>query len=345
MALDPSDATLDRARALGFTVAGTFVASDLSLRIVRFRTPLGINALVGRRLLSEDNPELFELNSFFALQAGQCDGQICGAHQQIGWPSRPSRCGAGVRIGIVDTTVDTSRRALRAAQIQTRRFTPKDAKNADGAHGTAVAGLLVGDVDSAHPGLLRSSRLFAADPFYRANRTAVADTAGVVQALNWLVGRRAAVIGMPLAGPRNQLLELAIETAVRKGVVIVAAAGNAGPGAAPAYPAAIDGVIAVTAIDDGGRVYRRANQGDYIDFALPGVDVWTIGRGDGRARSGTSFAVPFMMALLAEGLRTRRTDAKVAVAGRNPFDTVDLGRRGRDAVFGWGLPRHRSKCG
>ena len=39
------------------------------------------------------------------------------------------------------------------------------------------------------------------------------------------------------------------------------------------YPAAYSGVVAVTAVDSRLEVYRRANRGDYIDIAAPGVNL------------------------------------------------------------------------
>ena len=53
-------------------------------------------------------------------------------------------------------------------------------------------------------------------------------------------------------------------------------------------------------IDAARRVYNEANQGDYIDFSAPGVDIWTIDdKTRGRYSSGTSFAVPHALAVAA----------------------------------------------
>ena len=59
------------------------------------------------------------------------------------------------------------------------------------------------------------------------------------------------VVTISLVGPRNAVLERAIGAAQRKGVVVVAAVGNDGPAAPPAYPASYDGVVAVTAATSG----------------------------------------------------------------------------------------------
>ena len=66
---------------------------------------------------------------------------------------------------------------------------------------------------------------------------------------------------MSFAGPRDPSLERAFKAAREQGVVLVAAAGNAGPKSPPLYPAADPSVIAVTAVDSQDRVFRGATHG------------------------------------------------------------------------------------
>jgi len=103
-------------------------------------------------------------------------------------------------------------------------------------------------------------------------------------------------------------------------------------------------VISVTAIDAGYLVYNAANQGSYIDFAAPGVSLWTVTPGGGKYQSGTSFAAPFvtaMTALLVAG--GSRTDPEVLRDTLRRY-AIDLGQPGKDSVFGWGLVRARPPC-
>ena len=119
-------------------------------------------------------------------------------------------------------------------------------------------------------------------------------------------------------------------------MLIVAAAGNNGPGAAPSYPAAYPGVIAVTAVDRNLAIYSRATQGEYIDIAAPG--------GGGIARSGTSYAVPFISAaaaiLRASDALPDAASVQTTLEGR----TLDLGKPGRDRTFGFGLLQAANLC-
>ena len=120
--------------------------------------------------------------------------------------------------------------------------------------------------------------------------------------------------------------------------MLIAAAGNDGPRAKPAFPAAYPDVIAVTAVDRSKRIYRRAAQGDHIDIAAPGVNVWTAASIKGqRPRSGTSFAAPFVTAaaalIVSDNPGFSREEVEIVL--QNEAD--DLGVKGRDSVYGWGL--------
>ncbi len=100
--------------------------------------------------------------------------------------------------------------------------------------------------------------------------------------------------------PNDPLLGQAITAAVKQGVTIVAAAGNGGPDASPAYPGAFPNVIAVTAIDDHDAIYKSANRGTYIAVAAPGVDI--IGaapKGAYDISSGTSMAAAHVSGVAA----------------------------------------------
>jgi hypothetical protein len=86
---------------------------------------------------------------------------------------------------------------------------------------------------------------------------------------------------------------------------MVAASGNWGRSDKPAYSAAYKGVVAVTAISDKGLIYSKANTSKYIHFYAPGVRIYTAAPGGGgRLQTGTSFAVPFITALM--GLKMPR---------------------------------------
>ena len=150
---------------------------------------------------------------------------------------------------------------------------------------------------------------------------------------------------LSLGGAPNRLLRYAVAQARRQGMVLVAAVGNQGPDHPPQYPAAFEGVIGVTAIDAGGRVFARANRGPAVDFAAPGVDLWVArAGGGGRYASGTSWATPFVTALAAQELAARPALPPAGLYRVLRAGALDLGAPGRDPVFGWGRVRTDSGC-
>ncbi len=350
LALNPSAAALGRATALGARIIERIDAASLPLRVVRLRLPPGLDARSARQILAERDRATFELHHLYKLaqqtaDTSPCGGAACGALRLIGWPDDASNCGRNQAIGIVDTAVAVAHPALAGASLRTREFVDAGSVPAAADHGTAVAALLVGRPGSGFPGMVPHAQLFAANPFYTLpSGNGAASTVGLVQSLDWLVRERVGVIGLSLAGPSNSVLEAAVARVAAKGVVVAAAAGNGGQNAPPAYPAAFSGVLSVTAVSEDRRIYWRANRGDYIDYALPGVNVWTVGlAGEGKRRSGTSFAVPFMVGLASQSLAQRALGRDQLLKGELAALT-DLGAPGRDPVFGWGKPRFGGIC-
>lgn len=244
----------------------------------------------------------------------------------LSWPEGSSACGHPARIGLIDTALNSDHAAFQGRQLHSRDFLVAGAEPAAPDHGTGIAALLIGAAESDYAGLLPNAVLYAAAVFEsRAGRT-LTNSERVVQALNWLLENNVEVINLSLAGPANRILELAITRTLQQHIGLVAAAGNNGPDALPVYPAAYPGVVAVTAIDAGLKVYQRANRGEYISFAAPGVDVWTAASASGSYQTGTSVAAPFVTAALALAeLEYLQQHAR------------DLGEPGRNHVFGYGL--------
>lgn len=319
----------------------------------RLRVPAGVSLLDARaavRALPTGGNADF--NHYYRSEQGfpeTCRGAECPARLSIGWPVLPDRqsgCGSDVTIGMIDTGINEAHETFAGARLDVHRLTPQDFDASTAIHGTAVAALLVGDPATRSPGLVPAARLIAVDVFHRRGSDERADVFTLVEALDFLADREVEVMNLSLAGPENGVLADVIERLVReRDIVIVSAVGNDGPRAAPAYPAAYEPVIAVTAVDRDGNVYRRAVRGEHVDLAAPGVNVWTAASISGaRHKTGTSFAVPFVSAAAAI-LRDIRPDLSATeVAETLRANAVDLGDSGPDAVFGAGLLNLDASC-
>lgn len=312
-----------------------------SLVLSVFRLPEGRSVAEILAELRQDFPQIIAgPNGLFDPAGSQDVPPRIYARELIGWAETAARRGSGLRLGMVDTGVDSRHPALQDQRVARRSFLPVGTVPASTDHGTAVATLLVGNPrDAAFIGLVPGAELAVAEIFHMAKgERARATTERIALALDWLGAQGVRLVNLSLAGPGDLILGVVIKRAEQVGMVLVAAAGNRGPGAPPAFPAAFKSVIAVTAVDVDMKIYSRANRGDYIDFAAPGVDVWSARAGGGGSyQSGTSFAVPFVTAIIAAHLTVvpgATLDDLLAAMHRC---TKDLGAPGKDPIYGWGL--------
>jgi hypothetical protein len=342
LALNLSASGRTAARALRFRIGASTPLRNLRLWITPLRAPPGINARAAvERLRAADPHGVYSVNESYALSgeaptATPCDAERCYGPRLVGWTGA---CGDGIRIGMVDSAVDTSLPNLRDRQVTVKRFSPGSPDGAERAHGSGVAALLVGGPDDAPMGLLPDAQLFAADVFSEDRNGAIStDARRLVAGLDWLAGQQVLAINMSLDGPNTRILEIVAGRLVDAGVAVIASAGNNGPDAPAAFPASYGPVIAVTAVDRYRQAYARANRGAYIDLAAPGVGVWTVDAGGGGVlKDGTSFAAPFVTAAVARLMVLQPSLGPAGAARELVASAMDLGASGPDATFGAGL--------
>lgn len=155
----------------------------------------------------------------------------------------------------------------------------------------------------------------------------ILETDDVVNAIRYAADNGADVISMSFGGSDSPAEKDAIAYASNLGVVLVAAAGNAGS-SDRSYPAAYDGVIAVAATGRNDSQAFYSNYGTWVDLAAPGGDQYqdsmilsTVPRTGGaladpsgyRALQGTSMATPYVAgaAALVLSRDPTRTPAQV----------------------------------
>lgn len=344
LAVNIDPVSLARVKDLGLAIERRMVLEGLGLTITRFRTDKkNAEQDTLHRIRQLNTPVTYDLNHFYQLSGDAgCDDIRCYPVNLIQWRRAGGNRGKGIRLGMVDTRVDTRIPALRTQDITGKSFV-SNRPSASKDHGSAIATLLVGKTDSHFPGMLPDAALFAANAFFlNSSGHARTSALNIAQSLDWLVSNQVMVINLSLAGYNNKLLRQAVRQTLARNIPIIAAAGNNGFKSAPVFPAATRGVIAVTAVDRFLRPYRRANSGRYINFAAPGVGIWTPGdHGRGQLRHGTSYACAYVTGIVAEllsrpGIKNDQSFIRSALKK----NVLDLGRPGRDPVFGWGLVRH-----
>ncbi len=242
--------------------------------------------------------------------------------------------GKGIKVCMIDTAIDMNHHSLNNSYVQSFQLMSGNARR-DQQHGTEVAGVII----SQNPriGVAPEATLLAVSAFTNDAKTGqlTSNAKLVAQALDLCIRQKADILNLSFAGGQDPLVDKVIRKAVANGMVVVASAGNNGPGASPVYPAAIPDVIAVTAVDQAERIFDRANRGSYIDLAAPGVDILTTSpRGSFNLSTGTSLATAHVTGVVALLMSMNRKGFRPSVLEKT---AIDLGRSGRDTDFGYGL--------
>lgn len=234
--------------------------------------------------------------------------------------------GGGTTIAVIDSGVDAAHPAL-AGHIAAGGWDfidndadpspefPNQDNDQDGmidegaAHGTHIAGLIAFVAPDA---LLLPIR--ALDP------EGISDNFIVAEAIYYAIDQGADVINLSLGSTyRQEMVEDAVDEAISRGVVVVAAAGNLGISQPLQYPAFFDGVIRVTSVDATDHRPDWANFNPGMTIAAPGVDMNSSIPGDAYANwNGTSMSCAVVSGgaalVLARHVDWPNTSARVAAA-------------------------------
>src|SRR3989344_4483327 len=229
--------------------------------------------------------------------------------------------GNDVKVAIVDTGItpdhlDLKSRVSKCKDFTNLRFPIINGKCEDkNGHGTHVAGIIAADGGEDGLGIygVAPSAVLYALKVCSVNGTCYADD--VAAAVKNAVDDGANIINLSLGSDNSSvLIEEAINYALYKGTLVVAAAGNDGPYPESIdYPAAMSNVVAVAAFDSTFKIADWSSRGinsqttplmveeNDMELAAPGANIEsTWNNGDYAILSGTSMASPFVAGLAAK---------------------------------------------
>jgi subtilisin family serine protease len=249
--------------------------------------------------------------------------------------------GGGLLVAVIDTGIDLEHPEL-VGRITEHRDLTEFGWSAD-AHGTAVAGVIAAEAGNEFgsygvaPGV-RLLALKACQPTAPGALEARCWTSTLAQALDAAIAADARIINLSLGGPPDPLVARYATLASTQNRVLVAAAGNDGPAAKPAFPAALAEVIAVTATDARDHLYRDATMGEFVDVAAPGVDIVAPGlAGSYPALSGTSLASAHFSGVVALLADLTPLMSAAELRGTLEGSARDMGAPGDDPQYGAGV--------
>lgn len=248
--------------------------------------------------------------------------------------------GRAVRIAILDTGIEDDHPDLRQVVKGGVDFTGSAHGYRDvQGHGTHMAGILAASRNGfGTVGVAYEAELYAVK--------VLRDSDGWgyyswwIKGIEWAVENNMQVVSMSLGGTTDsQALRRAVDSAYSKGLLIIAAAGNAVNGSdAVLYPARYESVVGVGAVDSANRVADFSRTGPELELVAPGVGIYTTALGGSYVySSGTSAATPFVAGAAALVWAASENLTNAQVRGILDSTAYDLGPEGRDPSYGYGL--------
>ncbi|MDQ0851273.1 thermitase [Arthrobacter sp. B3I9] len=259
----------------------------------------------GQYALQNDGQSFTSTGGTLTVEGGKADADVDAVEA---WDVTT---GNGTKVAIVDTGVASDNPDISPKVVARANFSDSPTAEDLYGHGTHVAGIVAATADNTLgvAGVCPACTILDAKVL---NDDGTGSTSRIAEGIDWAVSNGAQVINMSLGlGVPSRTLETAVNNAWKHGVVIVAAAGNAGT-QAKVYPGAYSNVIAVAATDNADAKAPFSTYGKWVDVAAPGVNIYStfpnhpfqLGA-DGRrsqgydVESGTSMASPVVAGVAA----------------------------------------------
>jgi subtilisin family serine protease len=355
----------------GIPAAGErrFNQNEVVIEVAGRPTPAQVDAMARRHRLNREESQVFNLsgttmfrwtipdgrNVASVIRSLEADSAILSVQPNYRYTLQQARTGDGIQysveklklprahelakgdailVAVIDSGIDPNHPELVDSIADS--FNPAGGDGAPHSHGTGIAGAIV--AKSRLTGVAPRARILAVRAFDPNGASAEGTTFNILKGLEWASEKGARVINMSFAGPQDPIMARALAAANKKGIVLIAAVGNAGPKSPPLYPAADTNVIAVTATDSQDRLFQMSNRGNHVAVAAPGVDVILPTPGTSyQMATGTSFAAAHISGIVALVLEREPSLTPDSVRRVLLSTAHDLGATGRDKDFGAGI--------
>ena len=249
--------------------------------------------------------------------------------------------GKGVKVAVVDTGIDNTHPDLAANYKGGVSFVPGETPMDGNSHGTHCAGTIAAAINGVGVvGVAPAASLYAVKVL--ANNGS-GQWSWLIAGIDWCINNKMHILSMSLGGGgAPSALETMCNTAFSKGLLLVAAAGNAGPPplgtpSSVGFPGKYKNVIAVSAIDSSNVIAGFSSRGPEVELCAPGVNVLSTVPGGGYGtKSGTSMACPHTSGAAAVVWGSHRFANNVAIWNLLASAADNLGNPGWDPLYGYG---------
>lgn len=254
--------------------------------------------------------------------------------------------GEGITVMVIDTGKPQHEDIKEGLPGMDKNFVQSEGVFDENGHHTHCAGIILAENnEKGMVGVAPKANLISVKVLDRNGR---GSTSNVVKSLEYALEVKPDIISMSLgsARPDNRMMNL-VKKLYKENIPVVCAAGNSGEGGVN-FPAAYEETISIAAHDKNGKIASFSSKGDEVDWAAPGVGVYSTFINNKYARlSGTSMACPFVVGLIALMMSKHR---KLEKEGK-PNDcrtveqikqhllrfSIDKGDKGKDKKWGFGI--------
>ena len=291
----------------------------------------------------------FRISDFILLDTNDSQpGEIVDyGVQMVGAPLEWSETmGEGVRVGIIDTGIDTDHPELKNRICEgINTLDIKDNIEDENGHGTHIAGIIAAEKnDFGIIGVAPKADLYIAKAFAK---DGTSNFTAIEKAINWMIDKNVDVVNMSFSSSSGgrAYTEL-IHRMHLNGISMICAAGNEGEQGdnTIGYPARFKETVAVSAVDINKNIAGFSSKGNSAEICAAGIDIYSTYLNGGYATlSGTSMAAPIITGAVAllQGkgmLRYGRRLTPAEIRLLLNIYTEDLsGGKGRDKSYGYGL--------
>jgi hypothetical protein len=279
-------------------IGGMIVDADAATGVYLIRFPPGTNV---EALLIQLTPNPLvahvELNYVTRLPPGEA----VGSTELISPPAARRPADGSIPIAVLDSGFDPGASPAGILSAGWDAVDPDRSLSDPGGHGTQMAflasGLLSPDGFSGQGQILP---VVAVRTFDEEGKTS---NFAILQAITYAANAGAKVVNMSWGSETDsEFMRRAMQTAARKGLLLVAAAGNS-PTGKPVYPAAYPTVIAVGGVTPDGQPWAGSNFGNFVEVSAPALARFPVGHnGPPGAYVGTSISSATVANALAQYL-------------------------------------------
>jgi len=258
---------------------------------------------------------------------------IAWNYESIGLKSFDNN-GEGISIAVLDTGVNYNLLSIiKGYDFVNEDNDPLD----DNGHGTIVTQVL------KNPGTnfpLVKSQIYSVKVLDEKGEGYISD---VIEGINWAIENKVNIVLMSLGGEQDSIfLKETIIQAYNQGILIIAASGNENESTL-SYPARYQEVIGVGSVNINLNRSKFSNYGPDLDFVAPGEEIIVFDGENYLEVQGTSLSVPHAGIVATAYWSDNKNLTNLDIIKKLENTSIDLGDKGRDDFFGWGLVRYEKE--